>query len=72
MATGGSGDVLSGIIGALLGQGMQAFEAAKLGAYLHGLAGDHAKKQLGEHSLTALDILEHIPSAFLFHEKARL
>jgi NAD(P)H-hydrate epimerase len=51
---------------------MQAFEAAKLGVYLHGLAGDHAKKQLGEHSLTALDILEHIPSAFLFHEKARL
>lgn len=72
MATGGSGDVLSGIIGALLGQGMQAFDAAKLGVYLHGLAGDHAKKQLGEHSLTALDILEHIPSAFLFHEKALL
>ena len=72
MATGGSGDVLSGIIGALLGQGMQAFDAAKLGVYLHGLAGDGAKKQLGEHSLTALDILEHIPSAFLFHEKALL
>jgi len=72
MATGGSGDVLSGIIGALLGQGMQAFDAAKLGVYLHGLAGDCAKKQLGEHSLTALDILEHIPSAFLFHEKALL
>ena len=72
MATGGSGDVLSGIIGALLGQGMQAFDAAKLGVYLHGMAGDCAKKQLGEHSLTALDILEHIPSAFLFHEKALL
>ncbi|NBR04539.1 MAG: NAD(P)H-hydrate dehydratase [Planctomycetes bacterium] len=72
MATGGSGDVLSGIIGALLGQGIQAFEAAKLGVYLHGLAGDHAKKQLGEHSLTALDILEHLPSAFLYHEKVLL
>lgn len=70
MATGGSGDVLSGIIGALLGQGMHAYDASKLGVYLHGLAGDHAKKQLGEHSLTALDILAHLPSAFLFHAKA--
>lgn len=69
MATGGSGDVLSGIIGALLGQGVKAFDAAKLGVYLHGLAGDHAKKQLGEHSLTALDILTHLPSAFLLHAK---
>jgi NAD(P)H-hydrate epimerase len=63
--------VLSGIIGALLGQGMQALDAAQLGVYLHGLAGDHAKRLLGEHSLTALDILDHIPSAFLIHEKAR-
>ena len=70
MATGGSGDVLSGIIGALLGQGMQANDASILGVYLHGLAGDFAKKQLGEYSLTAQDILTHLPSAFLFHAKA--
>ncbi len=67
MATGGSGDVLSGIIGALLAQGLTVFDAAKLGVYLHGLAGDFAKAKLGEHSLTALDILTFIPDAFLAH-----
>ena len=41
MATGGSGDVLSGVIAALMGQGMAAFDAAVLGAWVHGRAGDH-------------------------------
>ncbi|MCZ7647811.1 MAG: NAD(P)H-hydrate dehydratase [Planctomycetota bacterium] len=70
MATGGSGDVLSGLIGALLGQRMGGFEAAVLGVYLHGLAGDLAAKKLGEHSLVAGDLIEFLPQAFL--KRARL
>lgn len=60
MATGGSGDVLSGIIGALLAQGMELFEAAKLGVYIHGLAGDTAKKKRGAYSMMARDIADAI------------
>lgn len=62
MATGGSGDVLSGIIGSLLAQGMEAFEAAKLGTYIHGLAGDKAAEEKGCRSMMAGDILGHIAS----------
>ncbi len=69
MATAGSGDVLSGLIGALWGQGLPAFEAAQLGVYLHGLAGDLARDQLGETSLTAADLLDYLPKAFLAHAK---
>jgi NAD(P)H-hydrate epimerase len=65
MATAGSGDVLSGLIGALWGQGLSAFEAAQLGVYLHGLAGDLALGGLGEASLTAADLLDYLPRAFL-------
>ena len=61
MATGGSGDVLAGIITALLGQGMAASEAALSGVYLHGLAGDYAAKKVGEVSLMASDLLESLP-----------
>ncbi|MDO4344395.1 MAG: NAD(P)H-hydrate dehydratase [Eubacteriales bacterium] len=60
MATAGSGDVLSGVIGALLAQKMTAFEAAKLGVYIHGLAGDAARAERGAYSMMAGDILEHI------------
>lgn len=63
MATAGSGDVLAGIIGALLGQGLKAFQAAKFGVYLHGLAGDLAAKEKGEISLIASDIIDKIPCA---------
>lgn len=70
MATGGSGDVLSGIIGALMGQGMPAFEAACLGAHLHGLAGDMAAARLGCWSLIASDIIEELPAAFMKHALA--
>ncbi len=62
MATAGSGDVLSGIIISLVGQGHQAFEASRIGVYLHGLAGDEAAKKTGEYSLIASDILEALPS----------
>jgi NAD(P)H-hydrate epimerase len=64
MATGGSGDVLSGLIGALLAQGMSAFDAAVLGAYLHGMAGDMVAQRVGETSLIATDLIEELPNAF--------
>jgi ADP-dependent NAD(P)H-hydrate dehydratase len=64
MATGGSGDVLTGVIAALLGQGLKPFEAAQLGVYVHGLAGDLARDALGEVSLIATDLLQFLPPAF--------
>ena len=64
MATGGSGDVLTGVIASLLAQGYDAYEAAKLGVYIHGLAGDIAATEIGEIGMTAMDILENIPRAF--------
>lgn len=63
MATGGTGDVLTGIIAALLGQGMTPYEAARHGVYLHGLAGDLAARQKGEVSLVAGDLVEFLPQA---------
>jgi len=65
MATGGSGDVLTGIIAALLGQRLAPFDAARLGAYIHGLAGDLAAAKLGATSMIASDIVAHLPAAFL-------
>lgn len=61
MATAGSGDVLSGIILALLGEGIPSFDAAALGVYIHGLSGDSAKDILGEDGLIASDIINQIP-----------
>lgn len=65
MATAGTGDVLSGIIAGLMAQGMESFEAAALGAYLHGRSGELATKELGEHSLLAGDLLSYLPRAFM-------
>jgi NAD(P)H-hydrate epimerase len=64
MATGGTGDVLTGVVGALLAQAFEPSAAARLGAYLHGLAGDLAALRLGERSLAASDVVEHLPGAF--------
>lgn len=64
MATAGSGDVLTGILLALLGQHYSPKDACLLGTYLHGLAGDLAAQQLGQHSITATDIIHYLPQAF--------
>ncbi len=64
MATGGTGDVLTGTIAALIGQRLDPYEAAVLGTYAHGLAGDLAAKQFGEVGLIATDVLEFLPQAF--------
>ncbi len=64
MATAGSGDVLTGIITALLAKGHPQADACLLGMYLHGLAGDLAAKELGEESLVASDIIAFLPKAF--------
>ncbi|MHA2621099.1 MAG: NAD(P)H-hydrate dehydratase [bacterium JZ-2024 1] len=63
LATGGSGDVLTGIVGALLAQGNTGVEAATLGAFLHGLLGEMAQDALGSRSVTAVDLLRLIPRA---------
>ncbi len=65
MATAGSGDVLTGIILGLLAQEYSPEEAALIGVYLHGLAGDRAASKFGLHSLIAGDIIEQLGSAFL-------
>ena len=72
MATGGAGDVLTGVIAALIGQQLEPFEAAILGVYLHGLAGDFASEALGRLSMTAMDLVEYLPEAFSEHEVAAL
>ena len=67
MATGGSGDVLTGLICALLCQKLEAFDAARLGVHLHGLAGDLAAAELGEVSMIASDLLRYLPHAIRRH-----
>ena len=64
MATGGSGDVLTGIIASLCAQGYSAFVAAKIGVYIHGLAGDICAEEIGQIGMTAMDIVEKVPKAF--------
>lgn len=64
MATAGSGDVLTGMITSLLAQGYSTLDAALVGTYLHGLAGDIAMKELEQEALLAGDIIEHIGKAY--------
>ncbi len=63
MATGGMGDVLSGVIASFMGQGSAPFEAAVLGAYIHGKAGDIAASRLGVHGMIAGDLADLLPLA---------
>lgn len=66
MATGGSGDVLAGLLTGLLGQGMETFSAAMTAVYLHGIAGDIAAQDCTQSALIASDIIEALPDAFRF------
>jgi NAD(P)H-hydrate epimerase len=65
MATAGTGDVLTGMIAGLLAQGLSQWDAACAAVYLHGLAGDLAAEALGQAAMTAGDLLNHLPQAFL-------
>jgi NAD(P)H-hydrate epimerase len=65
MATGGSGDVLTGIITGLMAQGYPPYEAAVLAVYLHGLAGDFAAADLSQESMIAGDIISYLGKAYL-------
>jgi ADP-dependent NAD(P)H-hydrate dehydratase len=65
MATGGTGDVLTGVLAALLAQKMTPFQAAQLGVFIHGLAGDVARDQNGEIGLIAGDLVDALPDAFV-------
>ena len=65
MATGGSGDILSGIIGSLLAQGASPINAAAAGGFLHGTIGDLAAEKLGKISMLPTDMIDMIPTAYL-------
>ncbi len=69
MATGGTGDVLTGVIAAFIGQGLVPLEAAALAAYIHGAAGDYVSLEKGERGLTAEDLVEHLPFVLRALEK---
>jgi NAD(P)H-hydrate epimerase len=69
LATGGSGDVLTGLVAALLAQGLPPFEAARLGAHLHGRAAEFAAAEHGVHGMIASDLLRHLPHALREHAR---
>ncbi len=69
MATAGTGDVLTGIVASFIGQGLNPVDASVAGVYMHGLAGDVAASEKGEHSLIASDIIEALPEAFKWLKK---
>ena len=64
MASGGTGDVLTGVLGALLARGLPPGDALAAAVYLHGLAGDIAAARQGQESLIAGDVIEALPAAF--------
>ena len=63
MATAGTGDVLTGMIGALLARRLRAWDAARLAAFAHGAAGDRAAAEIGQDGMIASDLLERVPAA---------
>ncbi len=70
MAKGGSGDVLTGIIGSLLAQGYTSTEAAIAGVFIHGMAGDQCAENIGETGMIASDIIEALPLVFKYLTKS--
>ena len=66
MAKGGSGDVLAGMVGSLLAQGVPPFQAAALGAYLHGYAGDRCAAALSQRAMLPTDLIEMLPQVFRY------
>ena len=69
MSTGGSGDVLTGVIAGLLAQKALPLDAACLGVWLHGRAGDLAAKKEGTYGMMARHLIEHLPEAMTVHAK---
>jgi NAD(P)H-hydrate epimerase len=69
MATAGTGDVLTGLIAALLAQGLEPYQAACLGVYIHGLAGEQAALELTAYCMVASDLFDFFPTAFIFSER---
>jgi NAD(P)H-hydrate epimerase len=63
MATGGTGDVLTGVVGSLLAQGVEIGDALALAAHVHGLAGDFAAAEVGKTGLVASDVIQKLPVA---------
>jgi NAD(P)H-hydrate epimerase len=63
MASGGMGDVLTGLIGSLLAQGLPAMSAATLAVYLHGLAAERLQSRFGDAGLLATDLINELPAA---------
>ena len=72
MASGGTGDVLSGLIGGLMAQGISTLDAALIGTYMHGLAGDFASAVMTERGMKAGDVIETIPEAWEIIESGEL
>jgi NAD(P)H-hydrate epimerase len=70
LAKGGSGDVLTGVVGALLARGVEPAAALRAGCYVHGLAGDLAARLLGETAMIAGDVIEQLPAALRALETA--
>lgn len=72
MATGGMGDVLTGLIAALAGQGLSGFDAARLGVHVHGLAADHCARHIGSVGYLARDVAEGLPAALSEASRPRI
>jgi NAD(P)H-hydrate epimerase len=71
LSKGGTGDALTGVIAGFMAQGLDAFTAARLGAYIHGKAGDIAAQTLSHYGVMATDVVETIPTVLLAYEKKR-